>query len=366
MTAKEILQMMPRMINPKTTEKVKALYHFKLTGKEPGDYCLEVNCGKGYFREGAPEHPSLVMEMPSDVWIQIANGEIIPALAFQSGQLKVKGNFIFMIQFSRYFSGDNNSDKVPDGLYSETENERLFREEEWLKPKKVLGIQGSPRGMYGATEIIYDLFLQGVKDAGCETETIYLAEKDILMCRGCLECWRDPKGECVLKDGMKSLIQKVTEADLMVLATPLIMDGMSAYMKVFLDRLIPLTHPYIFQKKGRSLRPSRVAKMPDVALVSVCSYLEMENFDPLVKQIEAICRNLHMNLQASVLRSTAMMFIEKYRPKGFTKVTEAIRKAGKEIVETGKLSQSLKKDIQKSVLTKGQYFAGCKDWWKHS
>lgn len=39
---------------------------------------------------------------------------------------------------------------------------------------KILAFNGSPRGKQGNTEVLIRLFLEGCRQAGAETETIYL------------------------------------------------------------------------------------------------------------------------------------------------------------------------------------------------
>lgn len=66
------------------------------------------------------------------------------------------------------------------------------------------------------------------------------ANSDTHPCRGCDRCGMD--GECVWNDDIeKILMPKMLEADLLVLTTPLYYYGMSAQLKVIVDRFYSRT-----------------------------------------------------------------------------------------------------------------------------
>jgi len=106
---------------------------------------------------------------------------------------------------------------------------------------RLLGICGSPRK--GNTEWMLTKLLESAHEAGAETELILLRQKDIKLCRGCLTCevGRDRKpGVCVIKDDMAPLLPKMLEADGIVLGTPVYFYLLSALLKNFLDRTVPI------------------------------------------------------------------------------------------------------------------------------
>ncbi len=83
--------------------------------------------------------------------------------------------------------------------------------------KKVLIISSSPR-KGGNSDILADEFARGAKDAGLAVEKVNLCDKKIDYCRGCGVCNNTHK--CVQKDDMAPLVDKMVEADVIVLATP--------------------------------------------------------------------------------------------------------------------------------------------------
>ena len=102
--------------------------------------------------------------------------------------------------------------------------------------KKVLIISGSPRA-HGNSDILCDEFKRGALEAGNEVEKIRLSDKKINYCLGCGVC--NATGKCVQRDDMAELLQKMMEADVIVLATPVYFYAMNGQMKTFIDRTVP-------------------------------------------------------------------------------------------------------------------------------
>lgn len=102
--------------------------------------------------------------------------------------------------------------------------------------KKVLVIAGSPR-KDGNSDILCQQFARGAKEAGHAVEIVYVRYLNIKPCLACYAC-RAAK-ECVLKDDMKGLLEKMVAADVIVLSTPVYFFTMDGQMKVMIDRTMP-------------------------------------------------------------------------------------------------------------------------------
>lgn len=248
--------------------------------------------------------------------------------------------------------------------YEETENEREYRTGIWRRPLSILGIQASPRKTRGATEIIYSKLVSGLQNEGAAVETIYLGDKNISPCTGCFRCWLEENGDCPIKDDMESILESVAAADLLVLATPLYMDGMSGLLKNFIDRLMPLNHPSIFSRGERSLHPCCRSRMPNMVAVAVCGFYERENFDPLVIQLSRFSVSMHMPMLAAILRPETLSLRSPDAAGRVKEVTESVRKAGEQIVQEGKVSTELLNTISQPLLTRNQYVVLGSTWWK--
>jgi multimeric flavodoxin WrbA len=97
----------------------------------------------------------------------------------------------------------------------------------------VLGIYGSPR-KGGNTDQLLDKALEGARAAGASTKAVYARE---LKASGCIECGGcDKTGLCVVKDDMQDVYPLMEEADAVILASPVFFYGLTAQVKVIVDR----------------------------------------------------------------------------------------------------------------------------------
>lgn len=101
--------------------------------------------------------------------------------------------------------------------------------------KKVLILSGSPR-RGGNSDMLCDEFAKGSAEAGHEVEKIRVAEKGIGCCRACYAC--KDTGECIIKDDMAEVLQKMIDADVLVLASPVYFYSIDAQLKALIDRTV--------------------------------------------------------------------------------------------------------------------------------
>ena len=102
--------------------------------------------------------------------------------------------------------------------------------------KNVLILSGSPR-KGGNSDILCDEFARGAAECGNHVEKIRVADKKIGYCRACYYC-RDNGGACVLKDDMAEVLQKMIDADVIVLASPVYFYSIDAQLKAVIDRTL--------------------------------------------------------------------------------------------------------------------------------
>ena len=111
----------------------------------------------------------------------------------------------------------------------------------------VLGINGSPR-MGGNTDILLDEALKGVRAEGSRTEKIILNNLKFSPCQEC-ENVRDD-GTCIIEDDLQLIYQKINEADVIILASPIFFGSLSAQMKMMIDRFQCLWRAKYLAKKN--------------------------------------------------------------------------------------------------------------------
>lgn len=101
--------------------------------------------------------------------------------------------------------------------------------------KKVLILSGSPR-KGGNSDLLCDEFMRGAKEAGNEVEKIRVPEKKIGYCSACYAC--RGTGVCAKKDDMAEILQKMIDADVIVLSSPVYFYSIDAQLKAVIDRTV--------------------------------------------------------------------------------------------------------------------------------
>lgn len=102
--------------------------------------------------------------------------------------------------------------------------------------KKVFILSGSFR-KHGNSDLLCDEFKRGAEEAGHSVEKIFINEKLIHYCRGCGVC--NSTHQCVIKDDMAEILDKMVKADVIVMATPVYFYSMNGQMKTLIDRTVP-------------------------------------------------------------------------------------------------------------------------------
>jgi len=120
-----------------------------------------------------------------------------------------------------------------------------------------LGIYGSPR-KNGNTDAMLDAFLDGAATAGSQIHRIYARDVTV---RGCLECGHcDKEGQCIIvDDDMAQVYPLVEEAPRIVVASPIFFYGVTAQLKLIIDRTqaVYMKHELVRQKDQSLTKENR-------------------------------------------------------------------------------------------------------------
>lgn len=101
---------------------------------------------------------------------------------------------------------------------------------------KVVGFNGSPNKK-GNTAIAMNVVFAELEAAGIETELIHVGKENLRGCMACHACVKSQDERCVFKDdSVNEWIQKMKEADGVLLGSPVHFAGVGGTMKSFLDR----------------------------------------------------------------------------------------------------------------------------------
>jgi multimeric flavodoxin WrbA len=216
---------------------------------------------------------------------------------------------------------------------------------------KILGVLGSPRPKRSNTGRLLKEFMRGAQTEGAETEIIFLKEKNIHPCQGCYTCFAKTPGVCVFKDDMPELMEKVKNSDILVYATPLYNYTMTALMKAFMERLIPLHDPHLVKRRGTYGLAQRYKVGRKMVLISTCGFPELSQFDALRQVFKIMESNGVVPLVGEILVPAAEAVLSQECLREYIqRMLEAVRRAGAEVVRDGKISKKTESAIQEKII----------------
>jgi len=105
---------------------------------------------------------------------------------------------------------------------------------------KVVAFNGSPK-KDGNTFQGIKMVAEELKKEGIEVEIIHVGNKTIRGCLACNGCVRNQNEKCVINDEVNGWIQKMKDADGIILGSPVHYASIGATMKAFLDRAFFVT-----------------------------------------------------------------------------------------------------------------------------
>jgi len=124
---------------------------------------------------------------------------------------------------------------------------------------KVLAFNGSPRKRNWNTVTLLEHALKGAMSAGAETELVQLYDLKFSGCISCFSCKkrsRKEDGVCAVNDDLTPVLDRVKDADSLIIGTPVYFGAESAATRSFLERLC---FPYLkYAKDMRSLFARRI------------------------------------------------------------------------------------------------------------
>jgi multimeric flavodoxin WrbA len=224
----------------------------------------------------------------------------------------------------------------------------------------IVAFNSSPRGNETSkTELVLQKFLEGARQAGASTETVYLREYKIKDCLGCFSCWLKDLGRCVQKDDMsEELFERYLAADLAVLATPVYHMTMNARMKRFIERTMPMLDPLGLNEEGG--HPYRFEKVPKVAVLSVCGNWDLSMFEALSLTMRKLCGP---SLLAEIYRtSSEALPLPEFKSQA-DKILAATAQAGEELVRDGHIMEETMAAITRELAPGAVMAQMSQQWW---
>ena len=110
---------------------------------------------------------------------------------------------------------------------------------------KIVVINGSPRSGWN-TDTIIRCAGQGAADKGAEVEYINLYQLERFT--GCISCFGcklgNNLGKCINRDGLYEVLEKIRNADALIIGTPVYFGDVSASFRALIERLMFQYLPY--------------------------------------------------------------------------------------------------------------------------
>lgn len=227
---------------------------------------------------------------------------------------------------------------------------------------KITAFNGSPRGSRSNTEVMVRSFLNGAAESGAEVENFFLSEMTVNHCRGCRQCV-NLNGQCVIQDDMQMLLYKYIESDIVIFATPLMIDNISGMLKVFFDRTFCLGNLQLEKDKAGECRRSRSKLyehyvMPKIVVMANSGYPERSNFQVIKQLMKRTARNFGMQIIAEIYKTQGVLLnagIKRLHPK-IDDYNKLLHRAGGEIVKYSKLLPETESALKEDFMTSEEYF----------
>lgn len=134
---------------------------------------------------------------------------------------------------------------------------------------RILAINGSYRSN-GIIDQMLQTLTETLEKSNVKVETIRLREFPIEFCLNCRACTQEPgtdPGKCVQDDRMQELIEKIEEADGLILASPTNFGTVTALYKRFMERLVVYAY-WPWGKPGPGYRKAKLPKKKALLLSS--------------------------------------------------------------------------------------------------
>ncbi len=115
---------------------------------------------------------------------------------------------------------------------------------------RVVAFNGSPR-QKGNTYHAIQLVFRELEKEGIETELIQLGGADIKGCTACLQCMKKKNRRCVQKDVFNLFLERMIEADGIIIGSPTYFSNVSTEVKALIDRagLVSIANDYLMKRK---------------------------------------------------------------------------------------------------------------------
>ncbi len=139
---------------------------------------------------------------------------------------------------------------------------------------KILLLNGSPR-INGNTGTALNQIIKGIQFnvQEAQIELFNVADLELRGCTNCDSC-RKNDGNCVMTDDSFKIVQKIVDADMIILGTPVYYWGISSQLKTVIDKLYSKENQLRQQKKKFGVIAIGEASLDDLEYKLISSQFE--------------------------------------------------------------------------------------------
>ena len=223
--------------------------------------------------------------------------------------------------------------------------------------KKILLINGSPKGRASNTFRLANAFLKGLnKKKEYEIEEITCSEVNVNDCKGCFSCWRNEEGTCAIRDDMSSIFQKYVSADIVIWSFPNYFYGMPSCAKRILDRLLPLYYQNLSSEDGCTTYHLRRYNLKEQNYLLFCAcglYNTEKNIEGIKKQFEL----LYGDACEMLFCSESQLLSDRFMDYCTAQYLAALEKEGCKYRESFHFSEEIKKLFKRPFLPMEEFLS---------
>ncbi len=239
---------------------------------------------------------------------------------------------------------------------------------------KILAINSSYRGERGHTAFLTNLIFEGARESGAVCETIVLANLHINHCLVCNHCQKhahlisdNPDGsseyalECIHtdKDDVQMIFARMSQADLIIFATPIYVFNISSLLKLLLERFYGASNCSYLRATETGLLFHHIdhtfMSKPFVPLI-VCDNLEDETPRTALQFFKSFSLFMEARQVGTLVRNGGTLTGLGTNSADFSRfpkladVYSAFRQAGRELASTGQISKSTQRLANQEVI----------------
>jgi len=186
---------------------------------------------------------------------------------------------------------------------------------------KVMAFNGSPRKKKWNTVTLLNNALQGAQSTGAETELVQLYDLKFSGCISCFSCKRLSRkkdGVCSVKDDLTQVLDRVKQADALIIGSPVYYGAESAATRAFIERLC---FPYLkYSKDAGSLFPRRINTAMIYTMNAPDQILQRIGYDRMFAMTQ-MTLGMHFGACELLLSTDTLQYsdYDKYEAEAFDK-----------------------------------------------